>query len=187
MRTKMLEDILVKYCSPTLAGIKTANMFSCFFVDEDEMRDSLRHWNHLLGTKGLRILPLALKDKRALVYVYRISYLLRDMKDAAVCRLLEERGYQTELPEHCIVRLMRKLQENGEFPHEIGLFLGYPPEDVCGFIENGAQGAKLTGCWKVYGNEERARRIFANYRKCTEVYTKKLARGSSVDKLTVAG
>ena len=40
----MSEDIIVRYCAPTLAGIKTGNMFSCPFVDEDEMRDSVRRW-----------------------------------------------------------------------------------------------------------------------------------------------
>ncbi len=180
----MSEDIIIKHCSPTLAGMKTGNMFSCSFADEAEMRDSIRHWNGLLVRKGLRVLPLRFRDNRALVYVYRVS---RDLKDGAVCHLLKEMGYETEMPERCIVQLIRKLEECGEFPHEIGLFLGYPPEDVCGFIENRAQGCKLTGCWKVYGNEEKARMTFAKYKKCTDVYTAQFAVGRSVDRLTVAG
>ena len=183
----MSEDIITKHCSPTLAGMKTGNMFSCSFADEAEMRDSIRHWNGLLVRKGLRVLPLRFRDNRALVYVYRVSRLSRDLKDGAVCHLLKEMGYETEMPERCIVQLIRKLEECGEFPHEIGLFLGYPPEDVCGFIENRAQGCKLTGCWKVYGNEEKARMTFAKYKKSTDVYTAQFAVGRSVDRLTVAG
>ena len=183
----MSEDIIVRHCSPTLAGMKTGNMFSCHFVDENEMRDSVRHWNRLLVKKGLRVLPLKFEDNRAMVYVYRVSSLAHDLKDNAVRHLLKERGYETEMPERCIVQLIRKLEGQGEFPHEIGLFLGYPPEDVCGFIENRAQGCKLVGCWKVYGNEEKARMIFAKYKKCTDVYTAQFARGRSVDWLTVAG
>ena len=34
----MSEDIIVRHCSPTLAGMKTGNMFSCPFADEDEMK-----------------------------------------------------------------------------------------------------------------------------------------------------
>ena len=71
----MSEDIIVRYCAPTLAGIKTGNMFSCPFVDEDEMRDSVRRWNRVLVKKGVRVLPLKFKDNRALVYVYRVSRL----------------------------------------------------------------------------------------------------------------
>ena len=184
---KMSEDIIIKHCSPTLAGMKTGNMFSCSFTDAGEMRDTVRHWNRLLGKKGLRVLPLKFQNDRALVYVYRISHLSRDLKNDFACRLLKERGYETEMPERCIARLVRKMKECGEFPHEIGLFLGYPPEDVNGFIENRARGSKLTGCWKVYGNEENARMIFEKYKKCTDVYTEKFAEGKSVDRLTVAG
>lgn len=41
----MSEEVFVHYCSPTLAGIKTANLFSCRFADEKEMRDSVRRLN----------------------------------------------------------------------------------------------------------------------------------------------
>lgn len=183
----MSEDIIVKYCSPTLAGIKTGNLFSCFFMDKDEMRNSVRHWNQILVKKGLRVMPLKFQDSRALVYVYRVSSLFRDLKDDKTCRLLKARGYETEMPERCIVQLIRKLEGCSEFPHEIGLFLGYPPEDVCGFIENKAKGYKLIGFWKVYGNEEKAQMTFAKYKECTDVYTAQFAKGRSVDWLTVAG
>lgn len=181
------EELLVRHCSPTLAGMKTGNMFSCPFADEGEMIDSMRHWNRMFGKKGLRVLPLRFRDNRALVYVYRISRLSRDLEDDTACRLLRKRGYETVIPELCIARLITKLRACGEFPHEIGLFLGYPPEDVCGFIKNRARGSKLTGCWKVYGDEENARKTFARYKKCTDVYTAQFARGKSIERLTVAG
>lgn len=66
----MSEDMIVRHCSPTLAGLKTGNMFSCWFSDVTEMRDTLRRLNHLLGKKGLRIVPLRFKKNQALVYVY---------------------------------------------------------------------------------------------------------------------
>lgn len=55
-----------------------------------------------------------------------------------------------------------KLQSAPDFPHEIGLFLGYPAEDVKGFIENKAACSKCSGCWKVYGDEQAARILFKN-------------------------
>ena len=71
------------------------------------------------------------------------------------------------------------------FPHEIGLFLGYPLQDVLGFIENRGQGSKLVGTWKVYGDEEAARRTFARYKKCTAVYSRCLKEGTPLEKLAV--
>ena len=32
-------------------------------------------------------------------------------------------------------------------PHEVGLFLSYPPEDVKGFIDHRASGFKSAGLW----------------------------------------
>ena len=55
------------------------------------------------------------------------------------------------MPEQCLARLMERLKDADEFPHEIGLFLGYPPEDVEGFIQE-PNGQKYTGIWKVYGD-----------------------------------
>lgn len=182
----MSEEIFIRYCSPTLAGIKTANLFSCRFEDEKEMRESVRSLNVILVKKGIRVVPLRFHEGCALIYAYRPSKLLQDLQQADACSLLKERGYVSEAPERCIVQLIRRLADGGEFPHEIGLFLGYPPEDVCGFIENKAGGYKCVGEWKVYGDVDQAREIFAKYRKCTEVYCTQFAQGKSIERLTVA-
>lgn len=182
----MSEELLVRHCSPTLAGMKTGNIFTCAFADVTEMRDSIRRWNRLLGKKGLRILPLRFRNNRALIYVYRPAKLRRDLQHNTACHLLQERGYGMETPARCISQLRKRLGESEEFPHEIGLFLGYPPEDVCGFIEN-KDGCKCVGCWKVYGDVERAQKVFEKYKKCTNVYCAQLAKGRSIERLTVAG
>ena len=118
--------------------------------------------------------------------VYRPSKLSQDLQQADACSLLEERGYTFGVPERCIIHIMQRLADGREFPHEIGLFLGYPPKDVCGFIENRAGGYKYVGEWKVYGDADKAKEIFARYRKCTEVYCAQFAQGKSIERLTVA-
>lgn len=183
----MSAEQLVRHCSPTLAGMKTGNIFTCFFMSEDEMKESVRRWNRTLGKKGLRILPLRFVEGRALIYVFRPSYLSQDLKQDTADRILKERGYNPEASGQCVLRLMKRLGECEEFPHEIGLFLGYPPEDVNGFIENKAGACKYVGCWKVYGDVETAQKLFAKYRKCTDVYCARLAKGGSIERLTIAG
>ena len=111
--------------------------------------------------------------------------LCRDLKDIAAIRLLSERGYDCESPGCCIARLARILSGSEPFPHEIGLFLGYPPEDVLGFIENKSP-CKCTGCWKVYGNVDEAKKRFELYNKCTSIYCRRLKEGSTIEKLTTA-
>lgn len=182
----MSEEIFIRHCSPTLAGIKTANLFSCHFKDEKELRESIRRLNAVLVKKGVRVAPLKLHEGCALIYAYRPSKLTQDLQQADADSLLKKYGYASEAPERCIVHLIRRLADDKEFPHEIGLFLGYPPEDVCGFIENKAGGYKYVGEWKVYGDEKQARTLFAKYRKCTKVYCTLFAQGRSMEQLTVA-
>ena len=57
---------------------------------------------------------------------------------------------------------------------------------VQGFIENHAQNYKLSGLWKVYGDEAYARAAFAKYKKCTDIYCRRWRSGASLEALTVA-
>lgn len=183
----MSEEMIVRHCAPTLAGLKTGNLFACSFSSTQEMRRCIRSWNNALVEKGVRVLPLRHQNNRALIYVYRASRLSKDLQRDGVKRLLLLWGYPCEDPNRCIVRLIQRLKESEEFPHEIGLFLGYPPEDVHGFIKNKACGCKCVGCWKVYGDAEAAQKLFIKYKKCTEVYCAQFAKGKTIERLTVAG
>lgn len=183
----MPEELLVKHCSPTLAGMKTGNLFTCPFPSDYEMKQCVRCWNKTLTKKGLRVLPMRFHNGRALIYVYRPAKLSVDLQDNLAEQLLLERGYCPDNTEQCVVHLMKRLCEYDEFPHEIGLFLGYPPEDVHCFIENKAGGCKCVGCWKVYGDAEAAQKTFAKFKKCTNVYCEQYAIGRSIERLTLVG
>lgn len=182
----MQEEMIVQLCSPTLAGLKTGSLFSCPYQSEQEIMDDVRRLNRRLSPKGVRVLVLRVR-RRALIYVYRPSSLRKDLADESAAALLRGIGYAVDSAERCVVQLIDRLRTSAEFPHEIGLFLGYPPEDVLGFIENKAQDCKCVGCWKVYGDEDEARRRFAQYKKCTDVYCACWERGRSIERLTVAG
>ena len=141
----MSEELLVKHCSPTLAGIKTGNLFSVNFKNADELRACVRDWNKSLSPKGLRIMPMRFDNGRALIYVYRPSKLSKDLSESLAGDMLNFFGYGGKTPERCVSELMKRLRRNEDFPHEIGLFLGYPPEDVKGFINHRAGGFKCVG------------------------------------------
>lgn len=54
-------------------------------------------------------------------------------------------------------------------PHEVGVFLGIPLEDVKGFIENKGKGSLVNSYWKVYHNMEQALHTFALYDDAKEI------------------
>lgn len=181
----MSEQLLIRHCSPTLAGMKTGNLFTCSYRECSEVKEYVRSLNRRLRHKGLRILPLRYSSDRALIYVYRPDRLSKDLVHSDAESILKERGYTDSSPERCILHLISRLRNSNEFPHEIGLFLGYPPEDVHGFIENKPDSCKCVGLWKVYGDAEAAQLTFAKYRRCTDVYTRHWSEGKPLEKLTV--
>lgn len=182
----MSEETVVRLCAPTLAGLKTATLFAAAYQSPVEVRRQVRCLNRVLVPKGLRAVPLMYGKRRVQIYVYRPDNLRRDLQNAQAQSILRELGYAGMEPAECICRLRHQLRDSEEYPHEIGLFLGYPLGDVEGFIRNRGQNCKCAGCWKVYCNELEAQKRFARIQKCRKVYARLWAQGRSVWQLTVA-
>ena len=181
----MSEEILIRQCDPTLAGIKTGSLFPCPYGDVPGLLQDLRELNRRIVPKGLCLLPLCWQSHRALLYLFRPRALERDLRGEETARLLEAAGYPSRRSGACLGQLMQRLREKKDFPHEIGLFLSYPPEDVKGFIENRAAKSKCTGHWKVYGDERRTRALFEKYDRCTRIYWDLWQAGHTLDTLIV--
>lgn len=179
------EERIIKHCSPTLAGLKTGSLFTLDYETEAAFKAEVIKLNRLLTPKGLRIIPMREAENKVLIYVYRPSKLQEDLRNDKIRSLLKKMGYPYKNPEKCVAHLAQKLKNSKDFPHEIGLFLSYPPEDVQGFIENKACRSKCAGYWKVYGDVAKAQKLFKMYKKCTDVYYAHWLRGSSIEKLTV--
>ena len=182
----MSEDLIIKHCSPTLAGIKTANLFSCRYTSKNDILTAVAEFNKIFIPKGVKMMPLKFCKDRVLIYIYRVSRLQRDLSNALARTILKEKGYSCRSIGDCLFHLRRRMNCFHDFPHEIGLFLGYPPEDVKGFILHKGNCCKCSGCWKVYSNEEKAVREFAKYKKCSDIYYSKWLQGTPIGRLIVS-
>ena len=181
-----LERCLVEYCAPTLAGIKTASMFCIPLEDAGCLETQVAQWDAALRGKGLSLRMLRRQGDRALLYLFRPARLQQDLDQPGARSLLARYGYHAFQAEEALAQLQTRLREQGGFPHEIGLFLGYPLGDVAGFIRNRGKNCKCSGCWKVYCNELEAQKRFAQIQKCRQVYTRLWTQGRSLWQLTVA-
>jgi hypothetical protein len=134
----------------------------------------------LAGT-GLRCETVFVGEGAFILFAYHPGQLARALTEPMAAGILRERGYfipecaqgqEAEarrlslrlLESHLIPTLTGRYATysagiNAEFPHEIGLFLGYPPEDVAAFIANDGKNYACRTHWKVYHEPETARRI----------------------------
>ncbi|MCH3955016.1 MAG: DUF3793 family protein [Eubacterium sp.] len=188
----MSEETILMHCSPVITGLKTANLFNYRFEDRNEVLKELKRLNHDLSGKGIRVIPLSFKKNRVLIYVYRPDYLRHDLSSVKARDILSRCGYcvlaEVKDPVNAsLVQLMKRLSVQDEFPHEIGLFLGYPVEDVEGFILNQGRNYKCCGFWKVYGNEETAKEKFQTFAACRSCCLASCRRGMTLKQLAVNG
>ena len=181
----MSEDQIVRNCAPTLAGIKTGSLFNVSISSDSDFRHDIVLFNRAMKDKGVRIIPLKVSEKYALIYLYRPDMLEHDLKDPLAASILERYGYKFKNADRCVVDLARRLNSSSEFPREIGLFLGYPPLDVDGFIKHPNEGYCEVGYWKVYSDVENARRAFRRFKRCTEEYGQMLKQGRTLEQLVV--
>ena len=180
-----MEKCLIEHCSPTLASLKSASLFNYKFRSKKELNEKLLIWNNQFHGTGVELIPLKITDGSALIYVFRRSRLTCDLEKPGVKGFLRRYGYEPGNIDIMLERLSHRISDSGEFPHEIGVFLGYPLGDVIGFINNNGRNCKCCGCWKVYCNECEAKKAFARFKKCKEVYERLWQCGRSVLQLTV--
>lgn len=182
-----MQKSLIEHAAPTLAGLKTASMFNCSYSSEDTIREELQRLNEDFNEKGLYFEILRVRAKTVLIYVYRENKLNHDLNQEQTRLLLKRLGYDNPTDiQASLKELKMRLVHSNEFPHEIGLFLGYPFEDVLGFITHCGLNCKCCGYWKVYGDEGKAKRLFSQFTQCREIYKKLFLMGKTINQLIVA-
>lgn len=180
----MNEELLIDYASQTLANKKLANLFTFKNTDNIDIEKMVYEWNEILNEKNMYVEILKNNHSSAQIYAYRphkLKYVLNDKKTKSLLRSL---GYNTQNLNQCINHLKFRYKiEN--FPHEIGIFLGYPYEDVMGFIENKGDKFLINGYWKVYYNQDEKIKIFNNYNKIKKSYKILFNRYKNISNLCV--
>ena len=170
------EQTLAWHCAPSLAGIKAADLLT-WTVEGREGADLLSHYAELLSSRGIRLYVLGARRGRTLLLIFRPRQLDCWLAQAKVREMLDRAGYPVSRDTEAMLAHLRRRLQGGEFPHEIGLFLGYPPGDVEGFLRDGGRHCKLCGPWKVYDNVEEAARRFAAFHRCRDALTQRVDRG----------
>jgi len=182
----MSDKTIVRFCSPTLAGLKVASLFTYKFNNKSQLCRDIRRTNNRLRIKGIKFQILNIFNSLAIIYVYRIDKLKAILEKNDIRNFLASYGYITFDIVSVLKNLSFRMRKNNNFPHEIGIFLGYPLKDTIDFIENNGKNYLCSGYWKVYNNETEALKTFSRYRKCTEIYCKKHAQGTCMEKLAIS-
>ena len=181
----MYEVLLINYASQTLANKKLANLFTFKNLKNIDIEKMVYEWNQILNEKNIYVEILGSGKSSAQIYTYRPEKLKAVLNKIEVRNLLSPLGYDTNDLDQSINHLKKRFRKEN-FPHEIGIFLGYPYEDVIGFIENKGTKYLSNGYWKVYADKEEKLKLFDQYNKIKKSYKTIFSRHKNIAKLCLS-
>lgn len=174
MDRKSIETQLAMQCAPLITGIKISNLLIIPAENEKTLRAVLMH-------TGICFYRLLKTDDRITFLLFRRNELEAYMNRTEVQGFFKREGY-TDFTLGCILRTFQLRYQaymirEMAFPHEMGLLLGYPIEDVRGFIDHAGENYLYSGYWKVYQDVEAKKKLFAQYERAKEELIQLLASG----------
>ena len=115
-------------------------------------------------------------DKCISVLIYKEDRLMSILQNLDIQNFLSSYGYDNSMDLQSQLQLLSHRYKKG-CPHEIGIFLDYPLNDVKSFIKDCGKNCVYCGYWKVYHNESKAIRKFNAYDKAKEQIMVNILRG----------
>lgn len=182
----MLENLLAYHCGPALAGIKPANIVACQKLRFSDLHSKIIKLNNELNKTNIYIEILCECESMMLLIVYRKNVLEKHLQCKENQNFLKTYGYSENMQiDQQLAKLKTRFRENG-FPHEVGVFLGYPLHDIYGFINHRDDGCLFTGDWKVYQDVETAKKLFLRYKACKKAILKRITNGATLAQIFCA-
>lgn len=164
------DEWLFLNASSVLLSEKTGELLT-LSLDEFEMtvlevEGNLRRLSEMWG---FRFSPLYQSNNRLKLIVYQEERLQGVLDEAPYCIMTAKLGYTEPLSTDSFIdELKQRWRRSGEVPHEIGVALGYPLDDVFGYM--GLLPLRCLGAcgWQVYGcmRESRRRSCAFNNARC---------------------
>jgi hypothetical protein len=187
-----LASFLALETAEILEGVKPANLINIADRRRACGRNLHSLWRRygaaLLRRSGLRVREMAQRDDAVLLFIYHEASLVELLSRKNVATFLGKAGYgNTADLETTLAQLQGRMDGDG-FPHEIGVFLGYPLKDVAGFMGLAPLPVTGQGLWKIFGPPEKSLQLAETFLDCRCRMARRLARcATPVECLKVVG
>lgn len=174
---KSVETQLAIQCAPLLAGIKISNLLTISCAEAESIEQ-------VLNQTDIAVCPLYQTGERTTFLLYHPERMQCHLTAPATSKCMNGFGYCSMEIHHTIEQFRanydRYLSDKKSFPHEMGILLGYPVEDVLGFMHHQGENYLYCGYWKVYGRLDDKLRMFQAYEDAREIIMEALSKGNNI-------
>ena len=180
---RRFQETIASQCAPVLMDVKPSNLL---ILTEEEEKAFLQ----MAPVPGISCLRLYKGTGKCTWLLYRADALEavlmwpQTRTFLHTCDYHPEKDTMEELLERLADRFTSYKEGKIGFPHEMGIFLGYPLADVKGFIEHQGRDYLCSGYWKVYQNERKARTTFQLYRTVKEKVLGMIEEGVALQEIS---
>lgn len=177
MDLENIETQLALQCAPLITGLKVSNLLIISKGNEKVVK-------RILNRTGISYYRLIQTRTKTTFLLFRRNELEEFLSDENVRNVLMKAGYKSLQIDKILrtfsLRYEAYIQGDKSFPHEMGLLLGYPVEDVVGFVENNGKNFLYSGYWKVYENQKAKVKLFDKFKVAEETLIHLLSNGLSM-------
>lgn len=177
MDLENIETQLALQCAPLITGLKVSNLLIIPKGNEEVVK-------RILNRTGISFYRLIQTRTKTTFLLFRRNELEEFLSDENVRNVLMKAGYKSlqigKILRTFSLRYEAYMQGDKSFPHEMGLLLGYPVEDVVGFVENNGKNFLYSGYWKVYENQKAKVKLFDKFKVAEETLIHLLSNGLSM-------
>lgn len=167
-------------CSLVLSGIKPSNLLIYSNYCEGCISEELKN-------TGAEHMKLYTGKNDSVSIIFNREKLEKSLLDEENRKFIKQYGYEDFSVNSVIEKLAGRYTEfkegRAEFPHEMGIVLGYPLEDVSGFIENNGKNYLYSGYWKVYKNAEEKIQLFKIYKDIKKYFVEQIENGKQIHQI----
>lgn len=173
-----IENFLVYNTSLVIAGVKPAVTIAM----KKNNKKLYDNWNDFgksfVNRISLKFVELRKSNEAIIVMIYDENVLEKELNQKDHIEFLMNLGYSDKVQVNEYVTTLKSRYEKYHCPHELGLFLGIPFEDVKDFMECTTKKCLLCGYWKVYNDSNKAKMIFSQYDQIKEYTISNMLKGN---------
>jgi len=153
---------LVESLAPLVLGIKPSVLLNVSLEDQMQWKEFEELFTQ---QKKLKIKQIRKLNGRLQVIFYHMEMLDSVLRQKPIQDFLITLSYPEQYSLDSYLSLLKHKIISFKFPHEVGVFLGYPLKDVLGFMGLQPLPYRRTQGWRIYGDDTPSNEVFE---KCSQ-------------------
>lgn len=180
---KYMRTFISYLISPVITGIKPSSTITL----SKQGHNLFKLWNmygdDFLKDLNLKHILLRETNNAKVILIYDEISLMNTIYKRNSIEFLKRLDYNLEMNLDEMLKHLINRYSDFHCPHELGIFLGIPVNDVKCFAECTESKCLLCGYWKVYEEEKKAQKIFEFYNSSKEIVMNHLLTGKDLKKI----